>query len=191
MGTSSARRPCPARWRTSSPRDSPLRDGPQHPLYMAPPCAHGPPGCPDGSPPGAAVPRPSALARAGTTARGAGPVPSDLECGADPCQGRLRRTVTPYHSTPAPSLRVAAPPQTAGSLSARPAPHAQDEAGSTPSHRGQAMAGSRTPGLGTPACRPATDQSRDHQADEARQATGPDTAPATPQVALLRTAPSP
>src|SRR5207244_13377643 len=158
---------------------------------MAPPCAQGPPGCPDGSPPGVTVPRQSALARAGTAARGAGPVPSDLECGADPRPGRLRRTVTPYHSTPAPSLRVAAPPQTAGPLSARPAPHTQGEAGSTPSHRGQAMVGSRTPGLGTPACRPATDQSRDHQADEARQSTGPDTAPAAPQVALLRTPPSP
>src|SRR6266446_4883170 len=117
---------------------------------MAPPCAHGPPGCPDGSPPGAAVPRQSALAHAGTTARGAGPVPSDLECGADPRQGRLRRAVTPYHSTPAPSLRVAAPPQTAGPLSARQAPRGRGEAGSPPPHRGEAVAWPGTRGLGTP-----------------------------------------
>src|SRR2546422_916430 len=32
MGTSSARRPRPARGRISSPSNGPLRDGPQHPL---------------------------------------------------------------------------------------------------------------------------------------------------------------
>jgi len=63
---------------------------------------------------------PIALSRAGTTARGAGPAPSDLECGADPRQGRLRRAVTPYHSRLPIAARCRASP-TAGPLSARPA----------------------------------------------------------------------
>src|SRR5215510_11459920 len=54
---------------------------------MAPPCTHSPPGCPDGPPPRTTVSSQSALARAGTTACGAGPAPSNLECGADPGSG--------------------------------------------------------------------------------------------------------
>ena len=68
------------------------------PTEMAPPRTHGPPGGADGSPPRAAVSRQSALARAGTTARGAGPASSDLECGADPCQGWPGSAITPAPS---------------------------------------------------------------------------------------------
>ena len=83
---------------------------------------------------------------------------------------------------------AAAPPaQTAGPLSARPAPHAAGEAGGPPPHRGEAVAGPGTPGLGTPERRADADQPRDDQADEARQAAGPDAAPAAAPVALLRT----
>ena len=109
---------------------------------------------------------------------GAGPAPSDLECGADPGQGRPGGAVAPHHPTPAPPLRAAAPAQTARPLSARPAPHAEGEAGSPPPHRGEAVAGPGTPGLGTPERGADADQSRDHQADETRQAAGPDATPA-------------
>src|SRR5262249_56636070 len=85
-----------------------------------------------GPPPRAAVSRQSALARAGTTARGAGPASSDLECGADPCQGWPDSAIPPHHSTPAPPLCAAALAQTANPLPARPAPHTAGAAGSSP-----------------------------------------------------------
>src|SRR6266568_7093406 len=158
---------------------------------MAPPRAHGPPMCADGSPPRTALPCQSALACAGTTARGAGPASSALECSADPGQGWPGSVLAPHHSTPAPSLRAAAPAQTAGPLSGRPAPHAASEAGSSAPHRGQTVAGPGTPGLGTPERRAHVDQSRINQADETGDAAGPDAAVVASHLAVLRPAPSP
>src|SRR5262249_37556812 len=152
---------------------------------MAPPRPHGPPGSTDGSPPRAAVSRQSALARAGTTARGAGPASSDLECGADPCQGWPDSAIPPHHSTPAPPLCAAALAQTANPLPARPAPHTAGAAGSSAPHRGQTGAGPGTPGLGTPERRAHADQPCDDQADETCQAADPDATPAAAPVALL------
>src|SRR5262249_8516632 len=129
-------------------------------------------------------------AGAGTTARGAGPAPPALECGADPGSGWPGGALAAHHSTPPAPLRAAPPAQTARPLSAGPAPHTAGAAGSPPPHRGEAGAGPGTPGLGTPACRPETDQSRDAQTDEARQAACPDATPAPATMALLRT-PSP
>src|SRR6266508_416122 len=157
---------------------------------MASPRAHGPPECPHGSPPRSPVPRQSAVSRPGRAPGGARAAPSDLECGPDSRAGRPGGAVTPHHPTPAPPLRAAAPAQTAGTLSARQAPRGRGEAGSPPSHRGEAVAWPGTPDLGTPERGPAADQPRDHQADEARHPADPD-ATTTATVALLRTAPSP
>src|SRR5438874_7612307 len=154
---------------------------------MAPSRPHGPPECLDGSPPWSPVPRQSAVARSGTTARDPGPAPSDLECGADPGPGRPSGAVTAYHPTSAPPLPAAAPAETAGTPAARQAPHAEGEARSAPPDGGEAVAWLRTPGLGTPERRAHADQARDHQADEARHAAGPDATPAA-AVAFLRAA---
>src|SRR6516162_5479244 len=104
---------------------------------MAPPRAPSAAAGPDGSPPRSPVPRQSAGARAGSAVGGAGKAPSDLECGPAPRPGRPDGALAAHHPTPAPSLRAAAPAQTAGPLSARPAPHTAGEAGSATPHRGQ------------------------------------------------------
>src|SRR5215471_16502046 len=158
---------------------------------MAPPRAPSAAACPDGSPPGATVSPQSPVPRAGTTACGAGPAPSDLECRPDPGEGRPCGAVAPHHSTPAPSLRVAASAQTAGPMSARPAPHAAGQAGGPQPHRGSTGAGPGTLGLGTAERRAHADQPRYDQAHEARQAAGPDATPTAAPVALLRTPSSP
>jgi transposase len=75
---------------------------------------------------------------------------------------------------------LAALAQTAGAPSARQVPHACGKAGGPPPHRDEAVAGSGTPGLGTPERRAHANQPRDHQADEARHAAGPDAAPPPP-----------
>src|SRR5919201_1722671 len=154
---------------------------------MAPPRTHSPPRSADGSPPRAAVSRQSALARAGTTPHGARAAPSDLECGADPCQGWPGSAITPHHPTPAPPLCTAALAQTASPLLARPAPHGAGEAGGPSAHRGEAMAGPGTAGVGTPEHTPDADQSHDSQADETCDAAGPDAASAAAPLALLCT----
>src|SRR6266567_1568177 len=99
---------------------------------MAPPRAPSAAACPDGSPPGAAVSPQSPIPRAGTTAGGAGPAPSDLECRPDPRQGRPGGAGAPHDSTPAASLPTAPPPQTAGASSAREAPRGRGEGRGSP-----------------------------------------------------------
>src|SRR5256886_15630292 len=100
VGTPSARRPGPPRWGTEAPGRGTLGYGPQEPLSMAPPRAHGPPGGPDRSPPGAAMPPPSAVSRCGAAPGGAGPAPSPLGCGAAPRPGRPGGAGAPHHPTP-------------------------------------------------------------------------------------------
>src|SRR5262245_44351900 len=158
---------------------------------MAPPRTPSAAACPDGSPPGAAVSAPSPVPRAGTTPRGVGPASSDVECRPAPRQGRPRGAVTPHDSTPAASLPAAPLPQTAGAPSAREASRGRGEGRSSPPHGGEAVAWSGTLGLGTPERRPAAAQPSDGQANATRHAAGTDPAYAVPQVALLRTAPSP
>src|ERR671925_358672 len=104
---------------------------------MAPPRTYGPPGCPDGSPPGATVPCQSAVARQGSTPGGAGPTSSDLECRTAPREGWSCGALAPHHPTPPPPLRAAPPAQTVSPLPTSPPPHAAGEAGGPPPHRGQ------------------------------------------------------
>src|SRR5262249_60107642 len=114
------------------------------------------------SSPRATAARQSADSRRGSTPGGTGPAPSDLECRPDPGEGRPSGALAPHHSTPAPSLRVAAPAQTAGPLSARPAPHVAGEAGGPPPHRDSTGAGPATLGLATSQPPPHPHQPRHH-----------------------------
>jgi hypothetical protein len=191
MGTPSARRSRPALGRTGSPNYGTLRYRPQHLIEVAPPRAPGTAACPHGSPPGAAVSPPSPVPRTGTPACGAGPAPSDLECRPDPRQGWPGGAIAPYDATPAASLPAAPPPHTAGALSACEAPRRRGAGRGAPPHCGEAVAWPGTLGLGTPDRRPAADQPSDGQAEETRHAAGTDPTDAVPQVALLRTPPSP
>ena len=102
---------------------------------------------PCGSPPGPSVPTSVCLPNG--NAAGAGPAPSDMECGPDPGQGSVRM---PHAPAPSNACAIATrchacpngPPP-----SACPAPHVPGEAGSLPPHRGQTGTGPGTPGLGT------------------------------------------
>src|SRR5712692_1496092 len=129
---------------------------------MAPPRADGPPGGPDGSPPGAAAPRQSAVSHRGRAVGSPGAAPSDVECSSAPRQGRSSGAVAPHHPTPPAPLPAAPPTQTVGPLSTPEASNAQGEARSAPPDGGEAVAGPGTPGLGTAERGAHADQPCDH-----------------------------
>src|SRR5262249_20988878 len=107
---------------------------------MASPGARGAPECPDRSPPGSQVSLQSSVPRPGAAAGGAGPAPSDVECGADPCANGRGGAVSWHDPTSAPSLPVAALVQPAGAPYTHQMSRGRGEGGSPPPHRGEAAA---------------------------------------------------